>query len=279
MLFFRRKPKDRPMERVLAHKAIQDFLKSGKLRVSPPYSKDAWNYWHVFERGVIRPITANEILRRYQDWKRERNVDLKLEAAAQHLYPMRPELRREIERLKQIFAAHGKQFQTRPGALKSHIQRVEKKIGYALDPDLCALYAWSNGAAEGDGWFAVNESHPPLGFLTLADSLKHWTTAVENKRGNRKYGKELDRLGHLQRDPRIKSGLWFPPRWWNFASEDSTMAMLDYQPGRGGTRGQVILFFHDPDELHAIGTFLEFFRRSNDLLETHWTQIFGEEEE
>ena len=75
-----------------------------------------------------------------------------------NLYPLRQELRHEIERLKNILAAHGKEFVTNQGVSKTRLRKTEQKLGYQLDPDLAAFYALTDGSPARDKWFGGKSS-------------------------------------------------------------------------------------------------------------------------
>ena len=168
---------------------------------------------------------------------------------------------------------------TKKGVPKARLWRTQQKLGYQIDPDLCAFYALTDGSPNRDDWFAVGIQNPvPVDFRCLDDSLKNWRMCVENEAMNREYGKQVNNEA-LTRDPQIALGLWFPPQWWSFAGNDSPVVMMDTCPSACGKQGQIIAFYHDPDELFCIAdNFLDFFRKSNDFLETRWDEIFLYEE-
>jgi len=197
-----------------------------------------------------------------------------------NLYPLRQELRHEIERLKNILAAHGKEFVTNQGVSKTRLRKTEQKLGYQLDPDLAAFYALTDGSPARDKWFAVGVQNPvPVALSCFDDSLKGWQTAVEREGEDREYWERVEQLGNLSRDPRIAPAVMFGPRWWGFAKNDwETTVMLDMEPSPSGKLGQVIVYYHDPDALICVAdNFLEFFRKSNDFLEICWDKIFSDE--
>jgi cell wall assembly regulator SMI1 len=271
--------KDRPIERVLRYKRIQEYLDLHRMKVFPPYSGKEWNYWHVMQDGGVKPITADGLLQEYLEWKREHYVSQDEEAAAKDLYLVRPELRHEIERLKQILGRHGKKFTMKKGVPKARLRRTEKKLGYQLDPDLCALYALTDGGPDCNEWFAVGiESPRSVDFLSLDESLKSWERFVGGRRDDRESWEKAEELGVVTRDERIAAESIFSKQWWNFAGSDYPQVYLDACSSLKGKSGQIIVYYHDPDEfVYVADDFLSFFQKSNDLLETKWGQIFFEE--
>jgi cell wall assembly regulator SMI1 len=137
-----------------------------------------------------------------------------------------------------------------------------------------------DGSPARDEWFAVGIQNPvPVGFLRLDDALKRVENAAENEEGNREYWQRVEKLGNLTRDPKIAPDITFPIQWWAFAVNDcETTVMLDMRPSQNGKLGQIIVYYHDPDALICVAdNFLEFFRKSNDFLETRWEKIFSDE--
>ena len=72
-------------------------------------------------------------------------------------------------------------------------------------------------------------------------------------------------------DERIQHKL-FHDRWFPFAEFNgfSTSVMFDANPTDKGTYGQIIVYQHDPDAVYYMAdNFLEFFKKSNDLMESN----------
>lgn len=181
---------------------------------------------------------------------------------------MRPELEHEIHRLKAIYQAAGQPFEAQPGASAEQIAQVEAAYG-ALDEDLKALWRFSNGS-DYKVWFLAERGDTraepaPCDLVPLEDAFQFWRDQMAYEAAVQgEWDEDPERDARIQRDTLEHRG-WFPIAQFNGYS---TMVMLDVAPTEVGTRGQIIIYQHDPDTmLYASGSFLEFFRASNDLLE------------
>jgi cell wall assembly regulator SMI1 len=200
---------------------------------------------------------------------------------------MNPELQHEIERLKRIFESHGTPLQRRTGISEERLAWLERELGYTFDQDLRDFYRFSEGAAYGNSWFVMGNEYPiSLDFLTIDEAAKYWFSLPCDDKHDQRLYKQLEENFHdvedEERDPRVKPRRWMHRRWWPLARSNSDTLMFDADPGPGGKCGQIIAFYHDPDEIRLIaGSFIDFLRVSNTLLETRWKEIHddGEDED
>lgn len=192
---------------------------------------------------------------------------------------MRSELQAEIDRLQDLLRRHGQEFRPADPAAPEIFHRIEKETGLALDPDVRDFFLFSNGSCA-EIWGAVQASEVvPIAFPDLEDALQRWslylpydesTYALWNEPGQ-------DRDSRIRPDY-VRHRLWFPVAEWD---DYCTTVHYDADPAEGGAAGQLIVYQHGAGIHYGAGSFLEFLKRSNDLLEAHGEQIFrvGEEEE
>ncbi len=185
---------------------------------------------------------------------------------------MKSELKNEIDRLKRFLESNGLEFSLSEGASAENIAEVESQIGFTLDENLKDLWQFSNGS-NFEYWFAVFSDEPtPCTFPSIEYAFEQWSMFVPYN--NPVY--EEYRLNENERDERIQPTLihefWFPFAEFNGFS---TSVLFDVDPTDKGTYGQIIVYQHDPDGIHYVAdNFLEFFKKSNDSLETNLREIF-----
>jgi cell wall assembly regulator SMI1 len=192
---------------------------------------------------------------------------------------MRPALQHEIARLQSIFAGHGKLFEPRKGISEDRLAHLEKELGYEFDEDLRDFYRFSEGAEPGNSWFVVGQQWPnPLDFQSIDESLMYWFSVPLNAAHDEALYAQLDinfRDYHDERDKRIRPRRWMHRRWWPFGGGATSFSlMFDADPAPGGRHGQIIVFYHDPDEIaYVADDFVDFLKKSNDWQESRWNDI------
>jgi cell wall assembly regulator SMI1 len=199
---------------------------------------------------------------------------------------MTPELQHEIERLKQIFASHGMPFEPNKGVSEDRLAWLERELGYTLDRDIRDLYRFAEGAERGNYWVAVGEEDPQMfRLLRIDESAQYWFSLPLDDKHDQKLYKQLEynfRDCEDERDARVQPRRWMHRRWWPLANTgNSHSLMFDSDPAPGGKYGQIIAFYHDPDEIVLIAdSFMDLLRESNSLLETRWEEFHydGEDE-
>ena len=180
---------------------------------------------------------------------------------------MKPELKNEIDRLKQILESNGLEFVLSEGASAENIAEIERQIGFTLDENLKDFWKFTNGSNY-TSWFAVfSDQLTPCDFPSIEYAFEQWFAFVPYS--NPAY--EEYRLSETERDERIQPTLihefWFPFAEFNGFS---TSVLFDADPTDKGTYGQVIVYQHDPDGVYYVTeNFLEFFKKSNDLLQAN----------
>jgi cell wall assembly regulator SMI1 len=185
---------------------------------------------------------------------------------------MRPELLHEVERLKNILQGHGLELSLCEGAKTEDIARVESEVGITFDVDLKDFWQLTNGSGS-EIWFAVfSDELTPCVFPSLEDARECWSWFLP-------YDESVDgdwSDDSAERDVRIKPKylhhrLWFPVAEFNGYS---TSVYFDGDPAEEGKYGQIIVYQHDPDAIYYVSeSFLDFFRRSNELLEANAEEI------
>lgn len=182
---------------------------------------------------------------------------------------MNAKLRRELKRLERVFALAEIPFKVQKGATAKRIAAIEKRAGIVFDDDLKALWQFSNGSGY-QRWFTDDEDPDEFfgeSLLSLADGLKWWALFEP-------YDEAIYREWHYDgswgpRDKRIQQTflhhrLWFPLT----RNIGSSYLQFDADPTKKGVYGQIIKYRHDPDQVFFVArSFVEFFRKSNDVLE------------
>lgn len=185
---------------------------------------------------------------------------------------MKESLKKEIERLGRILESNGLEMTLNDGVTKEVIANIETQIGFALDEDLKDLWKLTNGSGD-DCWFTVfSDEQIPCTFPSIEYAFEQWSTFYPYD--NSVY--EEFGLDENERDERIQPTLihkyWFPFAEFNGFS---TSVLFDADPTEKGIYGQIIVYQHDPDGIYYVAdNFLEFFRKSNDLLERNLKAIF-----
>jgi cell wall assembly regulator SMI1 len=192
---------------------------------------------------------------------------------------MRPELQAEIDRLKTILAESYQDFLPVEPASPEVFQRIEAETGVALDPDLRDFFSFSNGSA-GEVWGAIRTDRViPVTFPNLEEAYHQW--ALFSPYDDSVY-EEWNLAEGDDRDPRIQPAyirhrLWFPV---GECDGYCTSLLFDADPTAEGAPGQLIAYECDPDRIYYVaGSFLEFFKRSNDLLESRADELFYPQDE
>lgn len=186
---------------------------------------------------------------------------------------MQLNLQIEIDRLEKILRSNDLEFTLSAGSTIAEINKVEKQIGFTLDQDLKDLWLLTNGSNH-ELWFAVNSDEIiPCSFPSLEYSFEHWSAFLPYN--NPTY--EEYKLDRNECDERIQNTLihefWFPLAEFNGFS---TGVIFDADPTNKGTYGQIIVYQHDPDGIYYVAeNFLSFFKKSNDLLEKNFKEIFA----
>ncbi len=152
------------------------------------------------------------------------------------------------------------------------LEHVENEIGIKFNSDLRDFYLFANGSG-GATWFAViSDELTPCEFPTIEDSLEAWSWFLPYDQTT--YDEWSDLAS--PRDERIQAAflhhrLWFPIAEFN---GHSTSVYFDADPTDKGQHGQIIVYQHDPDAIYYVAeSFLEFFRKSNDLLEKRGAEL------
>jgi cell wall assembly regulator SMI1 len=186
---------------------------------------------------------------------------------------MSPELQEQIGRLKAILASVEFPFIAAAGASEEEIIEVEQRTGIEFDADLRSLWKFSNGAAKhGPPWFAVmTDELTGCDLASLKEGVEAWH-----------WFENISELTHAEwfddtpRDARIRPRAlhhrgWFPIVEFNGFS---TAAYFDADPSPSGNYGQIIAYQHDPDAIYYVAdNLLQFFKESNDQLESNLTQL------
>jgi cell wall assembly regulator SMI1 len=131
----------------------------------------------------------------------------------------------------------------RPAA-EARVRALEKGLGWKIPSGLRSAWRAADGGRTDSPVFA----RP--GFLTGYDFLSVGGARAARE-SMRKRATQYD--GYVEprpRDRRIGSG-WFRAGWLPFASfgGGSLLLLVDVTPSAAGTKGQVIAFTHDPDEI------------------------------
>jgi cell wall assembly regulator SMI1 len=170
-----------------------------------------------------------------------------------------PKLELEIKRLEELLLAQGRKLQLDIGESKAAITAVEAEVGLSFDEDLKSFYTFSNGS-QGDRWFAIisDKLTTPLAFLSLEEALQSWSlhdSVIYDDDQNR--------------DARIIPGYLAHRLWFPFAEVNGGAISVQYDadPSPAGKYGQIIVYQQDPHAIYYVAeSFIDFFKRSNDLL-------------
>jgi cell wall assembly regulator SMI1 len=186
---------------------------------------------------------------------------------------MSPTLKQEVDRLLMIFDTRGKPIAPTPMAQPALIEEAEQRTGIRLSEDLKAFHR-ALGGQDYQDLFAVDVAGPMmLAFRSLPGALEGWDP------GGPRSAPTYPHLELPPRDQRIQPDIVLHPKWFPLADFDggSTTLYCDDAPSSAGRRGQVIVYQHDPDEIFYVADdFVGLLKRSNDLLEQNWDELFPE---
>lgn len=186
---------------------------------------------------------------------------------------MRTELAQEVETLKRVLEGNGLEFAPRGGAGAELIAEVEAEVGITFDADLKEFWRMTNGSDRNHSWFAVfSDELTPCSFASVEDARECWSwLSPYDEPVYEEWNDET-----AVRDARIQPAylvhrLWFPIAEFN---NFSTSVLFDGDPTAEGRYGQIIVYQHDPDAVYYVAeSFLEFFRKSNALLEANAKEL------
>jgi cell wall assembly regulator SMI1 len=178
-------------------------------------------------------------------------------------------LQHEVRRLERIFARADIPLAIQRGASPQEIAAVEKRTGIVFSEDLKTLWQLSDGSGH-QRWFTDGDDPDEFlgeSFLSLAVGLKWWALFEP-------YDEAIYRRWHYDgswgpRDTRIQPTflhhrLWFPLS----QNAGSDYLQFDADPTTMGSYGQIIKCCQDPYQVDFVAkSFVEFFRKSNDVLE------------
>ena len=145
-----------------------------------------------------------------------------------------------------------------PKATAGQIQEVEKAVGYSLPQDLQALYLQFNGQLDPFRTSFKGRYAPMFGryrFLTLSEALTAHKQLHTQYQADQQW--QADANGgqavtwEVRAGDRVDSAGW-NPRWFVFASDESSYYSVDMSPPVGGQEGQVVLHGPDKWELRVI---------------------------
>lgn len=184
---------------------------------------------------------------------------------------MKEELKKEIDRLKQILESNGLEFTLSEGVSDGIIANVETKIGFVFDEDLKEFWKLTNGS-NSDLWFAVfSDEQTPCAFQSIEYAFEQWSAfcSCDNPAYEKYKPEENKRDERIQ--PILVNKFWFPFAEFNGFS---TSVIFDADPTEMGNYGQIIVYQHDPDGIYYVAdSFLGFFKKSNDSLEINFKDI------
>jgi cell wall assembly regulator SMI1 len=181
---------------------------------------------------------------------------------------MRHELKIEIDRLEKFLEGFGDSLVKCEGASFEEIERLEKELQITFCQDLRDLWQFSNGSDYSD-WFAVvSDELTFCGFPNIKDAKEAWSCHLPFDESI------VEEWSYPETNPdsRIKPNIlvnrfWFPIAEFNGFS---TKVMFDASPTQTGLYGQIIVYQHDPDAIYYVAeSFLDFFKKSNDLFEVN----------
>lgn len=132
-----------------------------------------------------------------------------------------------------------------PGAAEEEIAESENVCGFRLPPDVCQSYLRHNGQSDdlvdNLNMGAGGEFIPGyFGLLPISGLVSGWQDNIDLLKTLPNGVDDDDAT-----DPRVKR-VYLHPAWVPFASDiGGNRLCLDFDPGPGGTYGQVILFDHE----------------------------------
>ena len=186
---------------------------------------------------------------------------------------MASSIAQQVERLRLIFASRGFSMPLAQPATPAQIETLEAETGIALDDGLREFYALSDGSV-GHSWLAIESDEPtPCELPSLAECLQAWRQWLPYDEATllAQWGPpEAGRDRRIRPEAFVRRG-WLPIAEFNGGS---TTLFFDADPATGGTRGQIIVYQHDPDAMFwRARTFEEMFEQSNALMEQHFEEL------
>lgn len=173
-----------------------------------------------------------------------------------------------ISSIQAVYRRYGAELALNAGASPASISSIASALSdnnthFDLDPTLAAMWSLTDGSRPYHPIFA----RP--GFLTGYDLLSV-SQAINARETQRSAAPQYDGYEEEQpRDTRIRPG-WFQHGWLPFGSfgGGSMLLILDLSPSEEGTRGQVITYTHDPDQIDYVASgFSEFLSMSRQAFE------------
>ena len=179
---------------------------------------------------------------------------------------MNSELKTQIDRMKSILAEQKQNTARRKSAKSQIFKKIETETGIVLDEDTQEFFRYSNGS-NGECWAAVKSDQiQPLTFTSLEEALKDWRRFSPYDKSVYDEWKDDSKKRDVRIRPLfLRHKLWFPLADFKGGS---TQLLYDADPTKRGRFGQIIVYQHDPDAIYYVAeSFVEFLKKSNDLLE------------
>jgi cell wall assembly regulator SMI1 len=136
----------------------------------------------------------------------------------------------------------------RPGAKQAAVEKLEAALGATLPADFAGSARRHDGQPEDAevGLFPVSDEGlgplPSFRLLPLADARREWVMMKGLLDGGDFAGRQSEPARGVRAD-------WWNVGWVPIADNGGgDYVCLDLAPGKGGTAGQVIVFFHDMPE-------------------------------
>jgi cell wall assembly regulator SMI1 len=184
---------------------------------------------------------------------------------------MRPELRAELDRLRQTLATVDLELEPNPPASDAAIARAERETGCRFDDDLKSLWRYANGSPQ--RWFGVmTDERTGCSFAPIEEALEAWGWFAPYAEPVSEEWRNPKPTDPRIQQGRLRHGLWFPIAEFNGFS---TSIYYDADPAPGGRHGQIIAYQHDPDAIYYVAeSLLEFFRLSNGMVAANLTEFY-----
>jgi cell wall assembly regulator SMI1 len=152
-----------------------------------------------------------------------------------------------IAKLQKIYGEQDQCLTVHASATDAGIKKADKRLGFSIEPNLCAAWQVCNGC---DTWQPV---FVRPGYCTGYDFLS-LEEAIEARAGMKSRAPQYE--GYADPEPRDKRILpgWFQEGWLPFAAfgGGSLLLIQDYSPSTKGKAGQIIAYTHDPDEISYV---------------------------
>jgi len=177
-------------------------------------------------------------------------------------------LQTEIRRMRAILERNGKDFLPVEPVSAEKLREIEEATGVTFDASVREFFQFSNGSG-GEVWGAVEAGGlVPIVFPMLEESYHLWALFAPYDEDT--YSEWND--PSVARDGRIQPDCMQHKGWFSLAECNgyATNILYDGDPTDDGKVGQIIACKQDPSEIHYVAeSFVEFLRKSNDLLEAH----------